>query len=321
MDSQVSNAEVVYQTQPQGNLADEYFHFDSLKPLNLLPNNLFTLRVTCLNDATLLGFRIPHHFCDGESVYHVIQGYCDIVAGQKCKTLINPPDVEFPLSKFLEKNTKFPLPAGLGIDDVPFLHPNEKLLTGIRPWVHYVGYAVAKMIGAKLGLAQKSEEKLVHLPGPMVDQWRKDCEKESDDAGTEAPRLSNLDIITAWFLKVSYSAILVFRSNFSRPPCPKFPQTTAQSTSSTTSATASPSPLLQCPSSTLRTLTTSSESTGHHSLPSKPPLSPISHSQFARACSKTSSQRSSSPTSSSKKLTSLNLLHLEEEICVLPSFL
>lgn len=86
------------------------------------------------------------------------------------------------------------------------MHPDEKLLTGIRPWAHYVGYAVAKMLAAKLGLAQKTEEKLVHLPGALVEQWRKECQKElesADSATNEVPRLSRLDVITAWFLQVN----------------------------------------------------------------------------------------------------------------------
>ncbi len=160
-----------------------------------------------MNNATLLGFRIPHHFCDGASVYHVIKSYCEIIAGQKVKTLVDPPDGVLPLSKVLENDTKFPLAAGLGTEDVPFLHPNEKLLNGIRPWAYYVGYAVAKMIGVKLGLAQKSGEKLIHLSGPLVEKWRNECQKELDAAAdkstTEFPVLSNLDFITAWFLQVS----------------------------------------------------------------------------------------------------------------------
>jgi hypothetical protein len=154
VDFHIENSELpTYKTQPPGNSADECFHFDSFRPLNLLPKHLLTIRVTCLSDATLLGFRIPHHFCDGESVYQVIQSYRDIIAGQKIKTLINPPDVDLPLSKVLNKETRFQLPDRLGLDDAPFPHPNEKLLTEIRPWIHYVGYAIGRMISAKLGIS------------------------------------------------------------------------------------------------------------------------------------------------------------------------
>ncbi|KAE9368994.1 hypothetical protein N431DRAFT_547800 [Stipitochalara longipes BDJ] len=192
----------IYKTQPQGNLADVCFHFDSLRPLNILPKNLLTIRVTSLNDATLLGFRVPHHMCDGESVYHVIKAYCDIIAGEKIKSLINPPDVDLPLSKVLEKDSKFPLPARLGNEDTQYLQPSEKLLTGFLPWAHYVGYAVANMTGAKLGLQQKSDEKLIFLPRTLVETWRSECQKD-----LKVPVLSKLDVITAWFLQTSLSQV------------------------------------------------------------------------------------------------------------------
>lgn len=89
----------IYRVQPQENLADECFHFDSLRPLNLLPKNLLAVRVTSLNDATILGFRVPHHLCDGESVYQVIKAYRDTVAGEQIKTLITPPDTALQLPK------------------------------------------------------------------------------------------------------------------------------------------------------------------------------------------------------------------------------
>ncbi|PMD31654.1 hypothetical protein L207DRAFT_190766 [Hyaloscypha variabilis F] len=199
-----------YKAQPQGNGADKCFHFDSFRPLNLLPKNLLTVRVTCLNDATLLGFRVPHHFCDGESVYHVIKAFRDIVAGQKIKTLINCPDVDQPLSLLLGKETKFPIHE-FELDDAPYLHPRGKLLAGIGPWVHYVGYAISRMIGAKIGITQKSEEKLIHLPGALVEHWRTECQKELeqtiDQTIMRIPTLSKLDIITAWFLHTSLSRV------------------------------------------------------------------------------------------------------------------
>jgi hypothetical protein len=177
-----------------------------LRPLNLLPKNLLTIRVTVLKDATLLGFRVPHHLCDGESVFHVIKTYRDIVAGQQIRTFVMPPDIDHPLSQVLQQDTEFPLPNGLGTEDVPYLHPSEKLLVGLRPWVHYVGYAVSRMVGAKLGISPKFEEKFIHLPGPLVEGWRSECQKELEQAaeskGIDVPTISKLDVITAWFLQV-----------------------------------------------------------------------------------------------------------------------
>lgn len=158
-----------------------------------------------LKDATLLGFRIPHHLCDGESVYHVIQAYRHIVSGQQIKTLVPAPDVETPLSEVLEMESKVPLPAGTELEGVPYLKPEEKLRVGVVPWVKYVGYAVGKMLGAKLGVSERAKEKLIHLPGKVVERWRSECQKELEQVHTsnKIPTISKLDVITAWFLQVS----------------------------------------------------------------------------------------------------------------------
>ena len=197
----------IYKNQLQGTAAEKVFHFNALRPLNLLPKSLLTIRVTLLQDATLLGFRMPHHFCDGESTYHVVKAYRDLIAGEKIPTLIPPPDVDHPLSEILKNDTNITLPAGVGLEDVSYLDPNENLLLGFPAWIRYVGYAVGKMVGAKLGRSAKSEEKFIHLPGKLVERWRKECQTEleqtMDSKRVDVPILSNLDVITAWFLQVS----------------------------------------------------------------------------------------------------------------------
>lgn len=106
----------------------------------------------------------------------------------------------------MEKDSRVPL-DGIGLEDAQFLHPTEKLLTGIRPWTRYVGYAVSRMVGAKIGLCQKSEEKLIYLPGPLVEHWRTKCQEELEQRDDKplgrVPILSKMDVITAWFLHVS----------------------------------------------------------------------------------------------------------------------
>jgi hypothetical protein len=119
--------------------------------------------VIVLKDATLLGFRVPHHLCDSKSGYHAIKAYRDIVAGQEIKTFDMLPNFDRPLSKVLQQDTKCLLPDGIGIEDVPYLHSSEKLLLGLRSWVRYVRYVVSRIVGAKLDISTKFEEKFIYL--------------------------------------------------------------------------------------------------------------------------------------------------------------
>ena len=169
-------------------------------------------QVSVLEDATLLGFRVPHHFCDGESVYDIVKAYCDTITGEKVASLVMPRDIDCPLSSVLEEDTGVTLPTGMGIEGVPYLYPNENLCLGFGPWIRYVGYAISRMVGSKLGIFPKSREQFIHLPGKLVAHWRGECQKEleqlmASDDGRDVPNLSKLDAITAWFLQVSYQPL------------------------------------------------------------------------------------------------------------------
>jgi hypothetical protein len=177
---------------------------------NSIDSHIF--QVSVLEDATLLGFRVPHHFCDGESVYAIVKAYCATIAGEKVASLVMPPDVDRPLSSVLKEDTGITLPTGMGTEGVPYLYPNENLCLGFGPWIRYVGYAVSRMVGSKLGIFPKSREQFIHLPGKLVAHWRDECQKEleqlmASDDGQEVPNPSKLDAITAWFLQVSYQPL------------------------------------------------------------------------------------------------------------------
>jgi hypothetical protein len=85
-------------------------------------------------------------------MYHIVKGYRDLVGGENIPTLVKPPDVDRPLSGILKQDTKITLPAGIGTEGIPYLNPNENPLLGFPAWIRYVGYAVYKMIEAKLGV-------------------------------------------------------------------------------------------------------------------------------------------------------------------------
>lgn len=172
----------------------------------MLPKELFTLRVTVLEDATLLGFRVPHHLCDGQSAYDIVKAYAMLVAGRRISDLIPPPDIDVPLSSLVDKRASPSLSTEILDEKVPFLLPEDKLSLGFSAWLRYVGYAAAKMIGAKLGIkSQYSEEKYIHLPGTLVEQWQNECQEELDDSPTnKGIYLTKMDIISAWLLKVDF---------------------------------------------------------------------------------------------------------------------
>jgi hypothetical protein len=182
-------------------LPDELFHFDSFMPFRTLPKTLFGIRVTVLKDATLLGFRVHHYLCDGASRGQAIKAYRDIIAGKQIATSILLPDT--PLSKLLQKEVMSPLPSGIRTEDTPYLYPNEKYQLGVRPWIHFLGHATYRTVGAKLGIyGMKSKVRFIHLPGPTIEHWRSECQNDLRKAKVDVPTLSKLDIVLAWFLKV-----------------------------------------------------------------------------------------------------------------------
>jgi hypothetical protein len=158
--------------------------------------------VTVLKDATLLGFRVRHHLCDGGSRNQVITAYRDIIAGKQIKTSILLPDT--PLSKTLEE-VKAPLPSGIKIEDTPYLYPNEKYMLGVLSWVRFFRHAISRTVGAKLGISSMgSKARFIHLPGPTVERWKMECQRELGKATASVPALSKLDVILAWFLQVRH---------------------------------------------------------------------------------------------------------------------
>ena len=77
-----------YKSFKNGSDGDDIFHFNSRKTLNMSPENVFALRVTNPTDATLLGFRLPHHLCDGQSIFNVVKAYCDLVCNNPIPKLV-----------------------------------------------------------------------------------------------------------------------------------------------------------------------------------------------------------------------------------------
>ena len=73
---------------PEISAVDEKFIFDV--PPN--PANSFRLRVTLLQDATLLCFGIAHHICDGNDCWEVVKVFCVLLPNKPIPLFALPPD-------------------------------------------------------------------------------------------------------------------------------------------------------------------------------------------------------------------------------------
>jgi hypothetical protein len=235
----------------QPNPGDAEFHFDSLTAVGL-PKRLVTIRVTVLKDATLLGFRFPHHFVDGNSQYELIQVYCDLVANKKIPTITVPPDVETPLSNLVLGTDN--LPAVVRSGRGAFVDPSENVSVGFWPLMKFIAAALSRTLLSKIGLNAKDELRFIHIPATIVKQWQEECQRELDHLASEGKlkegaglRLSKNDILTAWFLKVdSFITLHIFHlpvltSNIERLHIVVQPQMMARSTYGIASITALPS--------------------------------------------------------------------------------
>lgn len=192
-----------------GNDTDSSFHFDNPRGV-FPPDVLFGLRVTVLRDATLLGMRYVHHLFDGEACYDVARAFCDIVNDKAPLELIPPPDLSCFLSEKINGEDKYP----------PNVHPGHftvgpqsgSITPGIKPLLTYFTSCLMGKLKANLGLEEKDDERMIHLPAEFVARLRARCQAELDDAAKNGElkegagvELVKNDIVSAWILKVRYS--------------------------------------------------------------------------------------------------------------------
>ncbi|GKZ37271.1 hypothetical protein AbraIFM66950_008728 [Aspergillus brasiliensis] len=173
------------------------------------PANVFLIRVTLLQDATLLCFGISHHLTDGTAAYDVIHAYCDLLAGRPIPSLLLPPDAR-----------------GQRMSDRVILNDHqERSLPSITYAEHLVNFTVGfwrillliapvawSLLLRKICLEETLEERFIYLPHDWVGTMRK---KALDTLATmpvspqpfwdDQPTRNN--IITAWFLKTVYCAL------------------------------------------------------------------------------------------------------------------
>ncbi|KAH6905455.1 hypothetical protein BKA70DRAFT_1153136 [Coprinopsis sp. MPI-PUGE-AT-0042] len=193
-----------------GSTADNTFHFDTMNDW-LPPDLLFSLRVTILRDATLLGMRFSHHLCDGQACYDIAKAYCDIVNDRAPLNLIPPPDISCFLSEKINGEDKLLPSVRPGNHTVG---PQSNSVTpGAVPLLTHIGSCVWGKCKAKVGLEEQEDDRMVHLPSAFVSQLRARCQAELDNVAKNGEleegaglEVTKNDVVTAWILKGAYAA-------------------------------------------------------------------------------------------------------------------
>jgi len=174
----------------------------------MLPKNLLAFRVTILKDASLLGFRIPHILADAESVHRILEAYASLISKptSKISKLVDPPDVIHPLSELVKSDTGVKVPKGMGVEGIPNLLIGESFAIGLVAWCWFFFCFALKTFKLNLFKLTRAQERFIYLPRTLVEKWKREGQKELDQQGRKGEigvvKLSNLDMITAWILKV-----------------------------------------------------------------------------------------------------------------------
>ncbi|RDW58422.1 hypothetical protein BP5796_12352 [Coleophoma crateriformis] len=191
-------------TEPSG--VDSIIHFDTISTSELPPKANFTLRVTVLNDSTLLGFRMPHYLADAQSMFDVVKAYCDLIAGRQLPMLVTPPDVEMPLSQLTNIDPQAP-------SSILSIECLEKVKICAADEVHSLGLwnAIRTAFGVLFahlaqGLLQSTDfsERYIYLPKDLVCRLQVECQEELERTGLADVKLSKTDVIAAWYLKTAF---------------------------------------------------------------------------------------------------------------------
>ncbi|KAL3465680.1 hypothetical protein BJX64DRAFT_285286 [Aspergillus heterothallicus] len=172
---------------------DEKFLFDAPSS----STSTSKLRVTILNDATLLCFSFSHSLCDGQSAFDIIRAYCDLLSNKPIPKFVLPPDATGKrMSDLVRKATTEPLP----------IQPEQDIFVTKHSTVlkFQVKYLLLRL-GEMVGLSPKLTHRTVHLPGTWIDNIRSRAQKELEVSGEHlGMHLTRNDIIVALYLKMVY---------------------------------------------------------------------------------------------------------------------
>jgi len=170
------------------------------------------------DDATLLGFFASHHLCDAESIYHIMRAYCDLINGKEIPVNVLPPDANpaIPMSSVIGKDEE----KGVVMTEEEartndYVKNNPHLTGTLQLWL--LGTVIYKGILRALNLRWRTQEKYIHLPGPLIEKWRAEVQAELDKEAAPAQRsetqVTKNDIIAAWIIMVRSGPILTHTSS------------------------------------------------------------------------------------------------------------
>ncbi|KAJ5493960.1 hypothetical protein N7463_010047 [Penicillium fimorum] len=176
---------------------DERFIFD-VPPSS---TKSFRIRVTLLQDATLLCFGIAHHICDGNDCWEVVKAFCDLFSNKPIPLFALPPDVgDVRMSDLMKvKNGCTEMEAKLHYQ----MHA-QNYDSGIFKLAMIVLHVLLAVLAVKFGFCEDLKTKFIYIPGTWVDELRIKSQEELKDCSPEI-RLTRNDIIAAWYLKCVYS--------------------------------------------------------------------------------------------------------------------
>ncbi|KAK6358805.1 hypothetical protein TWF730_008124 [Orbilia blumenaviensis] len=180
--------------------------FDTLSASNLAVGSLFAIRVTLLQDATILAFKFSHFFVDGEGCYDIIHHYNELLLGGELPKGVPPPGIEKKLSEMItgEDTGQVAAPEHGGWEYI-----RNWCQVGLAGFVRVIAQGIYQEYAVKLGLTEPGVEKHIYLPPKFIQGLQNSCQKEIDQLAKETGenfKLSKLDVVNAWWVKKIYSS-------------------------------------------------------------------------------------------------------------------
>lgn len=181
---------------------EDLFHFDAMDwtGLGRPPTGILGLRVTVLDDATLLGFRLPHSFSDAEGAYEILSAFASSVGGNENipNTRIRPPKVSAELAS-LPVDSVDPVPKS---DDEGFVqHSANDFRVGVTGFLNYIVRGLVCGISEAVFARKQPRHKMIRLPAAYVTELKRSVQEFSE---MNEFAVSTGDVISAWLLKVRY---------------------------------------------------------------------------------------------------------------------
>ncbi|GLB07128.1 hypothetical protein AtubIFM57258_002450 [Aspergillus tubingensis] len=167
------------------------------------PANTFLIRVTLLQDATLLCFGISHHLADGTAAYDVIRAYCNLLVGRPTTSPLLPPDAcgHRMSDRVILNDAQERL-----VRSITYAEHLSNFTIGFWPILLLIVRVVWCLLLRKLCLQETLEERYIYLP----DNWVGAMHKRALAAFAATPvgaQPTRNNVINAWFLKTVYGPL------------------------------------------------------------------------------------------------------------------